>query len=216
MDSDVVVFLVVLFFFVSMPVLIIWLARKSHQRALRQLAALGGRLGLTLRETKKRFALSERWLEGVPQERFVRVWSFTTGSGKSRQHWVAASVKPRRAGPLTFRLQPQGLGTKLAEIFGAKEIQVGDAKFDEAWFVRTNQPELFGAALVPEIRAKLMAARAAGAKGEFNGEGGIVRYVEQGHFSRAKTIANLEAALPALADLADVVEVLAPPARERG
>jgi hypothetical protein len=210
MDSDAVIFPLVVLLFIAVPILVIWFARKSHQRSIANLAALAGRLGLTPKEVKKRFTLSERWLEGAPHGRSMRVWSYTTGSGKSQTHWVAVSVRPRRSGGLTFRLQPQGLGTKLAELFGAKEIQVGDRRFDEAWFVRTNEPALFGAALVPDIREKLMAAQAAGARGEILFEEGTVRYSEQGNFASAKSITNIEAVVPALFDLADVVEVLAP------
>lgn len=213
MDSETLVFAGFVALMVSVPVLIIWSVHKSHQRMRVNLTALAGRLNLRLHEKPQRFAATERWLEGAPHGRHVRVWSFTTGSGKSRQHWAAAGVQPRRAGAATLRLQPQGFGTKLAEIFGAKEIQVGDERFDAAWFIRTNEPDLLRAALVPEIRERLMAARAAGAGGTFAFEDGLMRYVETGTFASAKTVAHVEAALPALFDLADIIEVLAPAKR---
>jgi len=215
MESDMAIFAGVVFLMVSIPAFIIWAARKSLQQSIENLNGLAARLGLQAKESKRRFAATERWLEGAPHGRAMRVWSFTTGSGKSRQHWVAASVQPRRTGALTFRLEPQGFGTKVAQWFGAKEIEVGDARFDAAWFVRTNQPELLRAALVPEVREKLMAARQAGAQGDFVFEDGSVRYAERGFFSSSKAMANLEAVVPALFDLADIVEVLAPQASPR-
>lgn len=187
---------------------VIWLGRKQHHRALANLEALAQRHGLRL--VSSRSMLSSRHVvAGDMRGRTVRFWSFTTGSGKSRQYWVAVGVQPRRVGAFTFRIEPQGMAARLAELFGAKEIQVGDPRFDDAWFIRTSHPTELAAGLLPEIREKLMAARAAGAKGEFKCEDGFVCYVQQGNFSKDETVALLEAQLSVLSDLADVAEVCA-------
>jgi hypothetical protein len=186
--------------------LIAW-GRAHHRRILAQLSALAARQGLTLITDERKWLGASPRAEGERRGRRVRFWSYTTGTGKSRRHWVATAVAPRTPGTLTFQLQPQGLGTRLAELFGAKEISVGDVAFDAAWFVRTNQPATFGALLLPEIRSRLLAVRERGGKGTVQLEEGWIRYAEEGHFGREQVVARLEEILPALEDLADAVEV---------
>lgn len=188
---------------------LIWLESKKWKQALANLGAVATRLGLELKVVKHAFGLQQASLEGSLQGKAVRFWSYTTGSGKSQRRWVAVGAQPRQCGQLKFRLDPQGLGTRVAEFFGAKEIQVGERRFDEAWFVRTNAPEVFGAALVPEIREKLLAARTAGATGSYRLEDGWVVYAEQGSFAPSGVVDRLESLVPALLDLADVVEFCA-------
>ncbi|MBI2497546.1 MAG: hypothetical protein HYV75_06395, partial [Opitutae bacterium] len=99
--------------------------------------------------------------------------------------------------------------SKLMELFGVREIQVGDPAFDAAWFVRTNQPEYLAAALVPAIRAKFMAETGDPRNtGTYKLENGVVRYTEMGGLSPA-AVERFAAKLPLLQDLADVAEVSA-------
>ncbi|MDP2138137.1 MAG: hypothetical protein Q8J74_09805 [Candidatus Didemnitutus sp.] len=194
---------------IGVVVFIIWAARTHRRRLVANLTALADRLQLELVTTKKPLVGTERRVEGTRHGKAVKFWTFSTGTGKTRRHWAAVAVQPLQAGGLTFQLETQGFGTRIAELFGAKEIQVDDARFDAAWFVRTNEPELFGAALVPAIREKLMAARESGAKGDFKLEGGWVSYAEQGNFATEATVRRLEGLLPVLFDLADAAEVCA-------
>lgn len=151
-------------------------------------------------------------MSGRREGRNVAFYSFTTGSGKSRIHWCAVSVQPQRTGELTFHFQRQGLATKIGELFGTKEIVVGDPAFDAAWFVRTNQPDFFRAALLPEVRAKLMAA-ASRSRGHFKLEEAAVLYAEISTFADAEACVRLERMLPLLNELADIAEVAADPIR---
>ena len=139
----------------------------------------------------------------------MRFWTYSTGAGKSRRQWIVAGVDTPAGGEVAFALQAQGVLTKITEFFGAKEIRIGDAQFDAEWFVTTNRPVEFAAALLPVVRQKLSALRAAGAKGTYSRKEGWVCYVEQGSFANADAVARLEAALPVLADLADIVDVCA-------
>lgn len=189
--------------------LIVWGAAVSHRRTIANLRALADRHGLQLVGAEGSAFSAQPVVEGEAQGRRVRFWSFTTGSGKHRQHWVAAGIEPRALGAFSFDLQPQGMLTKLGEMFGAKEARTGDAAFDARWFLQTNTPEALAAALVPEIRARLDEAFAAGARGHFRTEGGWVCYAELGTFGDVRRLARLEGALPLLRDLADVAEVCA-------
>lgn len=186
----------------------IWLGVLQRRKMRANLAGLAARTGLQLIGGEQLLG-GRMEVTGTRQGKPVRFWMFTTGSQKSRRFWIAVGAQPRQQSGFTFRIEPQGLATRMAEWFGAKEIQVGDRQFDDTWFIRTNAPEVFGAALVPEIRAKLMAAREAGAKGDFKLENGTVFYAEEGSFASEKSLARLEGLLPVLLDLADVAEVCA-------
>lgn len=189
--------------------LVILAAVGQHRRTRANLAALAERLGLQLVVAKKAFGFTESRVEGRWQGRDVRFWTYSTGSGKSRRDWVVAGVATPAGGEVAFELRTQGMLTKISEFFGAKEIQVGNPRFDAEWFVTTNRPAEFAAALLPEIQEKISALHAAGAKGTYTRKEGWVCYVEQGTFSSDAAIARLEGALPVLADLADVVDVCA-------
>lgn len=188
---------------------IIGLSVRAHRKGLENLAALAGRLGLQVVRGQRLLGLDQHRLEGRWQGRHVRFWTYSTGAGKSRRQWIVAGVETPAAGDVAFELRGQGVLTKISEFFGAKEIRVGEARFDAEWFITTNRPVEFAAALVPEIRQKLAAVRAAGAAGVFTRQDGWVCYVEQGSFSRAPALGRLESALPVLVDLADVADVCA-------
>ena len=198
--------LLVLPLFVILPGLIFWFARNQARKNLEGLRAFAARAGLRVTEkTVLGFTVVES-LEGPQQGRPVCYWSYATGSGKSRTNWVAVGVSVP-GGVLQFDLSRQNFASRVMELFGAREIQVGDEAFDRAWFVRTNQPEYFAAALVPAIRAKLMAEMGdRRSTCSFKLEQGIVRYTEMGGLSAA-VVERLATKLPLLLDLADVAEV---------
>ena len=190
--------------------LLSWWALVQSRRTAVNLTALAQRLGLEYFEAKKAGWASNQIVTGRRDGRDVTFHTFTTGSGKSRKTWRAVSVRPRVIGGLLFHFQPQGLGTKLQELFGTGEITVGDAPFDAAWFIQTNEPDFLPAALVPEVRAKLMAAHAsAESGGNFKLEQAAVQYAERGTFADAHDCARFEQLLPVLHDLADIAEVSA-------
>jgi hypothetical protein len=141
----------------------------------------------------------------------VELFTFTTGSGKSTIHWCAVAATLPAATGLTFHLQRQGLNTKFLELFGAREIQMGDAEFDAAWFIQTNRPEYFRAALLPELRAKINAlVRELGVQArrmEFKLEQNAVRYAEIGSFASGDSCRRCLRAAEIVGDLADLAEV---------
>lgn len=188
--------------------LVIWLAVEQQKKVRANLHALADRLGLQVTGNLRGLAATGA-VSGLRQGKEVRFWSYSTGSGKSRRSWCAVGVRPRATGGLEFDLCRQGFGAKVMELLGATEIQVGDPAFDRDWFIRTNQPEFFAAALVPDIRAKFAALDRAPGDGSYKLEGGLVQFATTGNFSNDRIIARLEARLPLLYDLADIAEVLA-------
>ncbi len=146
---------------------------------------------------------------GMIRGKRVEIFNFSTGSGKSRKTWSALSAAPQASGGLTFSFVRQGLGTRLRGMFGAKEIKVGDRVFDEHWFIETNQPDFFRAALLPELRVKFSIREGATPPGSFTLEDGVVKYVEAGSFSSDEKCARFEHLIEVVCDLADVAEVWA-------
>jgi hypothetical protein len=193
----------------ALVVLVIWMAKEHARKTREALHAFAQRAGLRIQEQTVLGFTSVQSLEGEQAGRAVRYWTYSTGSGKSRTTWVAVAVRPRAEAGLQFDLTRQNFGSKIMEMFGVKEIKVGDPAFDAAWFVRTNQPDFLAAALVPSIRARLMAEPAGRWGARYKLENGLVQYVEQGHLSSAEVLARLERQLPLLHELADVAEVFA-------
>jgi hypothetical protein len=185
--------------------LAVWAVRREI-KATRNLAALAARLGLRFRPARENGPGTGNTAEGDFQDRTARFWAYATGSGKSRTEWVAVSVRLAGDSRLTVQLKPQGFGTKLAELFGAKEIEVGEPRFDGEWFIRTNAPATCRTALLPEIRERLMTARQTGARGVFTLEKGVAAYTETGTFAPDATVMRLESLLPLLRDFAEAAE----------
>ncbi len=143
----------------------------------------------------------------------VAVFHLHHGERKSQQIWAALTIQPDNPGSFTFALQKQGLDTKIMEFFGNHEVTVGDGAFDAAWFVRTNQPDFFRAALIPELREKLMAAQRVFPRGKFELKDGVVKYYEPGNFSSASQAKRFMAVADVVGDLADVADVAGTDAR---
>lgn len=192
--------------FVAIIVVTVWLGFIQQRKAAANLRAGAERIGLKFTPSAGIGKEGPR-VDGKIRGREARFWPYETGSGKHRKYWVALALSTATQGRLLLTLQPQGFGTKVAELFGAREIELGDARFDAMWFVRTNEPTAGRAALTLELREKLNAARDAGARGTFSVEKGLVTYAEEGGFHRAGTFDRLEGLAPLLEELAVAAEV---------
>ncbi|MEY4487805.1 MAG: hypothetical protein RIQ79_313 [Verrucomicrobiota bacterium] len=186
-------------------VVLIVLGYRAQKRIAAEFAAWVAAQGLT--------ALQGRWwstpleANGTRAGRQVRVHTFTTGSGKSRQTWLSAGVRAGADGRLELSIVRQGFGTKISEWFGAKEVTVGDAEFDGRWFIKSNRETFIQAALLPEIRARIDAVAALGGRAlKIEVKGGWATYVERGGVSK-KSLHRVELALPLLEELATLAEV---------
>lgn len=188
---------------------------RQGKRARDNVCELAESLGLQMAETPPTLGVFYTDLRagGTRRGRRVEVFAYATGSGKSRTQWCAVSAAAPGAGGLTFHLQRQGFATKLVGMFGVKEITVGDAEFDRAWFIQTNQPDSFGAALLPELREKITALvqePGSPARGlQFKLEQGVVRYSEMGNFADTHRCQRCLRAADIVCDLADAAEVVA-------
>jgi len=183
-------------------------ARAAARRTQKTMRELAGRLGLPIVQSEPvlGFVAQSPSVEGLRRGKYVRLYTYSTGSGKSRTTWAAVSARTRGR-RLSFSLESQGVGSKIKEMFGIKEITVGDRLFDEAWFIRAEPAEFFRIALIPELRERLMAGRRAGLTGVFRCEQGEVRYAEVGGFADQGKVERYLLAADLCCDLADVADV---------
>jgi hypothetical protein len=183
-------------------------ALKQQRRAREQLAGLARRLGLELRRQEAKLGFEPPpTVAGRHRNRAVRFFNYTTGSGKSSTTWSAVAAALDGAGGFNLELFPENFVTRIATALGLQDIRVGDPAFDQAFIVRSNDPAYAAAALLPEIRARLLAERPRGARGHLAIKDGEVRYAEAGAFDDEARVTRLAGMLEVVCDLAEVAEV---------
>jgi len=191
--------------FLLLTVVIVRLIARSTKKTYENMKRLAVRLKLTVPEVKPVLGFYKTPdATGVIREKNVRVYTYTTSSGKNQTTWSAVAVTPRATGGLTFCLSRQGLGTKLLEIFGQKETKVGDESFDKEWFIQTNAPDFMAIGLLPELQQKISPF-----KGEWELKKNEVIYTERGSFNDKERCERWREAVDAACDLADAAEVYA-------
>ncbi len=199
--------------FAVFVVLIVAAAARQSKRTAENFRQMAATLGLPFEDKPPVMGLfyAGPKMAGPLRGKHVELFPFSTGAGKSRVQWCAVSAAPSVASRLTFHLRRQGFGTKLMELFGTKEIQVGEAEFDRTWFIQTNQPDYFRTALLPELREKInVLVRESGtqARGmEFKLDQNGVRYAEMGTFSDSGRCKRCVRVVEIVCDLADLAEV---------
>ncbi len=210
MHPETLVPVLVIALFVTLGALAVRAAAKQQRRARDQLAALAARLGLSLRRQPARLGFEPPpSVEGQHHHRAVRFYNYTTGSGKSRTTWSAVSAAFGGTGGFTLELIPENFFFRMATALGMQDIRIGDPAFDQTFVVKSNDPAYAAAALLPEIRARLLDQRQRGAHGHLAIKDGIVRYAEVGGFDDEARVNRLAAMLDITCDLAEVAEVRA-------
>jgi hypothetical protein len=188
--------------------LIIVLVRWQQRKTLANLTMLASRLGLELKRQPAKLGFEPSpTVEGRYRGRPVRFFNYTTGSGKNRRAWSAVSAAVPGAGAFTLELAPENPFTRLVIALGMQDIQLGDPTFDRAFIVRSNDAAAAAAALLPEIRTRLLATFPRLTGGELSVKGGEVRYAEVGGLGDAASVARLADMLEIACDLAEVAEV---------
>lgn len=202
------VFILFLAAFVGFGALAVVAIRRQQRRARAQLAGLAARFGLELRRQPAKLGFEPPpTVEGRHRNRTVRFFNYSTGTGKSRTTWSAVAAAVGGTGGFTLELSPKNFVTRIATTFGMQDIRVGDPAFDPAFVVKSNDPAYAVAALLPEIRARLLAERRNGAAGHLTVKAGEVRYAEVGFFDQEARVARLADMLGVACDLAEVAEV---------
>jgi hypothetical protein len=209
MDKEVLVFGFLGVGILTFGFIIFRVGAALSQKALVNMRTLADRLNLQVVEKPKKFGVHPYpEATGTMRRKPVRIYNFTTGTGKSKTTWSALSVTPAVHAGLTFALTHQGFTSKVMELFGTKEVQVGDAAFDREWFIRSSAPDFFAAALLPEIQAKIQTN-----PGEWKLQDGVILYTERGLFTDTARCDRFVTVAAAACDLADIAEVYAQPAK---
>lgn len=196
-----------------MFVVAISVGMRQGKRARVNLQRLAADLGLeAIQPPKRRFLPAGMGsVKGNYRGRFVRIYSYTTGSGKSRTHWCAIEAKVQNPAKLTFNISRESFLTRTVKVFGMQEARVGDEMFDRAFFMRTNQAEYLRMALIPEVRSRMLGhQKIAGSRGSFTANDLGVKYAEVGSFSNERLISRFPQAVEVVCDLADIVETYQP------
>ena len=195
--------------FVLAAVVITAIAVIQGRNAKTNLTQVGDKLGLRL-DVQGSFFKKYR-LVGELRGKTVEFFSYTTGSGKSQQRWFAIAVGVKGTSGLTFSLQRRmSIFEFIARRFRKNSVETGDAAFDKVWVLTTNQPDFMCAALLEEMREKILRLSGGGlSSANYKHEFHTVQYSEQGSFGSAKLCARFEEISELLCDLADVVEVYA-------
>ncbi len=206
-----------LVFFVSVVVVVIGgsllLSRWQAKRARGNLAALARDLGLQLEEKPPALGVFPQLptVSGSHGGRALRLYTFTTGSGKQRQAWQALGIACENPHGLTFQFGTQNVLTALGVLLGMQDVRIGEPVFDERFVVKTNAADFLRAALLPEIRAVLLQrwpARGPGANVKL--AGGELVYAELGSFTEVAAVERMKAMLEPLLTLATLPEVYRP------
>jgi len=195
-------------FTVGVVALAITLGLRQQRKSLEALTALAARLGLELRRQPAKFGFEPTpTVEGRHRNRGVRFFSYTTGSGKSRTSWIAVTAAVNGGAGFSLDLYPENFIYRIATALGMQDIKVNDPAFDPAFIVKSNDPAYAAAALLPEIRTRLLDERQHGAHGHLSVKNGEVRYAEIGSFSEQNRTDRLARMLESACDLAEVAEV---------
>jgi len=179
--------------------------RKTREN----LQTLASRLGLTVEAPggMGAFALSRASLVGQFHGRPVRIHSYTTGSGKHRTTWCAISLTTRTPPDFSLKISRENLFTKAGRLFGMEDVTTGDPAFDEKFYVKSKQASYLRAALLPEVRMRLLDALARHRSlGTFTAEAGEVKYAEMGTFANAKILDRFPDMLEIAGELAEIAE----------
>lgn len=209
MDPAAVPVLTVLTLSAAMFGFFIFAARRQMRRGNDNLARIADSLRLELRRKPPVFGVFEQAaiVDGSHRGRFVRFFTYSTGSGKNRTHWSAVAAGVSGPGGFTLSLSPENLLTRFGEKLGMQDIKTGDEAFDRTFVVKSSDPAYAAAALLPEIRAGLLAQRQAGARGPLRIKDGEVRYAEVGSFSDSRLAERLAAMLDMVCNLAEVADI---------
>ncbi len=130
-------------------------------------------LGMTYAVTDKMmpWAWDElRSMDGIVSGHPVHVAAMFGNAGHSQYTVVTIAMPPLQ---LALQIEPAGILSAVAHVFGAQDVEVGDAAFDEALVVRSTDPERATRLLAAStwLRSELAARCAQGRKFSIKDDG---------------------------------------------
>lgn len=182
-------------------------ARSEREKTRKNFAALADALGFSIVQPRTRAISSEsRRIVGKRGGRTVDVYATIRDQGRhiEKQSVVAMTVRnPRQLTLSIGRGRLSGLGAVFA---GDRAVVSGDAEFDRSVQLRSNDPGYIAAALLPEVRQRIVLAWQQGTHGELAVRIGEIRYEEIGALEDARALPRVRALVDLMCDLAEIVE----------
>ncbi len=128
---------------------IMFFAYRSHQNTVAAWNRAARELHL---EIQQRTGFSKPIITGTLQSLPVRIDTYTQRSGNNSTTYTRYQVRYPSAG-FDFKLSREGgFSTFVGRFLGIKDQQVGDPLFDEAFKVKTSDPNRLQALLTPSVR----------------------------------------------------------------
>jgi hypothetical protein len=132
--------------------LIGFFAWKSHQRTIETWRQAGAELGLAVSVGK---GMSRPTLSGNIGGHPVHIDTYTQRSGNSSTTYTRYRVGYPPLG-LGLSLKREGAFSVITKLFGAQDVTVGDTLFDDAFTVKTSDPQRLRSLLTPSVRTGLL------------------------------------------------------------
>lgn len=132
------------------------LSVQSRRKAWAELAE---RLGLQLQPGG--FFGENNVVSGVYRSHYLRLDTFSRGSGKSRSHYTRIVLAIQNPAGVALELYQEGIFSRMGKALGMQEIQTGDEELDRRFMIK-GEPQTTVVGLLTSIglRQKLMEARA--------------------------------------------------------
>ena len=141
-----------------MPIIILliallaYFAWRSHQRAVQMWGAVAADLGLNFQVGG---GISRPVLTGTVGGLPVRIDTYVQRSGRNSTTYTRYRVMYPHLG-FEFQLRREGAFAAITKLFRAQDVEVGDQLFDDAFAVRTSDPNRLRQMLTPSVRTGLL------------------------------------------------------------
>lgn len=181
----------------------------AERQAIDNAQALGARLSLEYHGPRRIFILCspDQWLEGRRGNRSVRVWTYTTGFGRSRMRWMAAGVGLTVESPAQFELRPASFTTKMLAWCKKSPTYTGDEAFDRQWYLHTTDARLV-LSLTDPVR-RMLRNLPTNNSSRVSISNKTLFYAEHGSFLWKHSVRQMERYLPVMLELAAAMETAA-------
>lgn len=135
--------------------LVFIVSRAQHRRAETAWSQAAADLGLQY--TPSGFG-TRRQMDGVIDGHVVVVDVVVRGSGKNQSRYTRFRVRYSNKLPLRMRLSRQGFFSGVVKLFGAQDLEVGEAAFDDQVVIKGDDPHRIAAYLTPARRSLILRA----------------------------------------------------------
>lgn len=170
-------FLFLTFITLSIPALVIIAAVYGGKEAKKKWIAMAQELGYVHHPTKTLWGSEAIGpMTGRHGEFPVRIHSFSRGSGKHRSIYTAIETHFQEPLGMGLDVRPEGVLSQVGKMFGVKDMQVGDQRFDNLFLVRGDDGRTVLEFLTPEVRQEVLELRKLGTSLVLNDHGVYQEY----------------------------------------